>query len=86
MRSESTPRQKPIPLVRRAPDASLFATHTEAQADRADSRYSSQENILGDVGIRKTTEVRVSQEPRQDHEDSSRFPQLNPFRGPEKAP
>ncbi|OQE47250.1 hypothetical protein PENCOP_c001G04670 [Penicillium coprophilum] len=82
MRSESTPRQKPIPLVRRAPDASLFATQTETRVDRGDSRHSSQDNILGNTGIQKTTEVRVSQEPRREDEGNPHFLQLNPFWGP----
>lgn len=80
-RTESAPRQKPIPLVRRAPDASLFATHTEPQVDREDSRHSSQEKILQHVGIQKTTEVHVFQEPRRENEGNPHFPQLNPFRG-----
>ncbi|KAJ5163949.1 uncharacterized protein N7500_005779 [Penicillium coprophilum] len=86
MRSESTPRQKPIPLFRRAPDASLFATQTETKVDRGDSRHSSQENILGNTGIHKTTEVRVSQEPRQENEGNSHFPQLTPSWGPSNRP
>jgi hypothetical protein len=80
-RTESAPRQMPIPLVRRVPDASLFATHTEPQVEREDSRRSSQDKILEHVGIQKTTEVHVFQEPRQENEGNPHFPRLNPFRG-----
>ncbi|KUM61537.1 hypothetical protein ACN42_g5580 [Penicillium freii] len=78
--TESVPRQKPIPLVRRVPDASLFATRNEPQGDREDSRHSSQEQILEHVGIQKTTEVHVFQESRRENEGNPHFPQLNPFR------
>lgn len=79
--TQSAPRQKPIPLVRRAPDASLFATRTELQVDRQDSRHSSQEKILEYVGIQKTTKVHLFQEPRRENEENPHFPQSNPFRG-----
>ncbi|KAI3205548.1 hypothetical protein CBS147311_3607 [Penicillium roqueforti] len=82
--TESAPRQKPIPLVRLVPDASLFASHIEPEVNRNDSRHSSQEKILEHIGIQKTTEIHVFQEPRMGDEGNPHFPQPNPFRGSRK--
>lgn len=77
--TQSTPRQRPIPLRHRSLDASLFATQTERPPAGAGSRHSSQEYIL-DAGIHKTTEVHVVQEDPAEGLRNPHFPQPDPFR------
>ncbi|KAL2855716.1 hypothetical protein BJX68DRAFT_264070 [Aspergillus pseudodeflectus] len=73
----------PIRLQRIDPDASLFETVAEPR--RSQNSGSSRENILHHkkLDIKKTTEVRVTQERRRadgDQEGDRYFPRQNPFR------
>jgi hypothetical protein len=73
----------PIRLQRIDPDASLFETVAEPR--RSQNSGSSRENILDHkkLDIKKTTEVRVTQERRRadgDQEGDQYFPRQNPFR------
>lgn len=78
-RTESRSRQKAIPLKRRTMDASLFATTVNEEPA---ARNSSQERILDNTGIHKTTEVHVIQEAPEESSSNPHFPQPNPFRRP----
>jgi hypothetical protein len=64
------------------PDASLFETVAEPR--RSQNSGSSREDILGHkkLDIKKTTEVRVTQETRPvgEEEGDRYFPRQNPFR------